>query len=100
MIRSPSPCALLHAHLGAPRVPGAVELPPGALCWVCAGSCSRALPREAWLGASYTGQTKVRVPSSPWICEPCVYLHSRNAPVPGRSPGPCSACSKKASRKK
>lgn len=83
---SPSPCALLHAHLGAPPVDGCVVAPGGALCWVCAGPAARGVPRQDWTGASYTGQNKVRCPSSAWVCEPCVYLHSRNAPVPGRPP--------------
>ena len=79
---------MLHAHLGGPIVEGCVVAPPGSLCWVCAGPAPRAMPRADWNGASYSGQNKVRCPSSPWVCEPCVYLHSRTAPVPGRPPAP------------
>lgn len=79
-----SPSSMLHAVLGSPRVDGCVDLEAPSLCWICGDMARRALARAAWLGAKYTGQNKVRAPSSPWICEPCVHLHSRVAPVPGR----------------
>jgi len=77
---------MLHAVLGSPGVAGCVGLVQPSVCWVCGDQTVRALRRADWMGATYTGQNKVRAPSSPWICEPCVYLHSRSAPVPGRPP--------------
>lgn len=36
------------------------------------------------MGASYTGQNRVRCPTSTRVCEPCVFVHARSFPVPGR----------------
>lgn len=55
-------------------------------CWVCGGETKRGMPREKWSGASFTGQNKVRCPGSNFVCEPCVHVTSRIAPVPGRPP--------------
>lgn len=71
---------------GSPRVEGCAAIPL-APCWVCGAETMRAMPREAWMGASYTGQNRVRCPESIWVCEPCLHVMSRIAPVPGRPPG-------------
>lgn len=80
--------ALLHAHVAPPPSDGCAELPRGALCWMCGGAAGRGTERAGWAGASFTGQNKVRVPSSPWVCEPCVWVCSRVSPVPGRPAKP------------
>ncbi len=84
----PAPCQMLYDFIAAPPVAEAVTLPVAALCWVCAGTTTRAVAQKDWAGSSYTGQTKVRCPSSAWVCEACVYLHSRITPVPGRPAAP------------
>lgn len=71
---------------GSPVVADCVDLDAAAVCWVCAGRTLRAMDRYDWTGASYTGQSRVKAPSSAWVCEPCVHIHSRIAPVPGRPP--------------
>lgn len=84
----PAPCQMLYDFIAAPPVPEAVTLPVAVLCWICAGTTTRAIPQKDFNGSSYTGQNKVRCPSSPWVCEACVYLHSRTTPVPGRPAAP------------
>lgn len=59
---------------------------PGARCWVCAGDAGRSADRESWMGSSFVGQNKVRCPESSRVCEPCLFVMSRIAPVPGRPP--------------
>lgn len=76
--------ALLHAHCGSPRVDECSDTP--GVCWVCAGECVRSMPRLDWMGASYTGQNRVRAPESQIVCEPCVWVGARSSPVPGRPP--------------
>jgi hypothetical protein len=44
------------------------------------------MPRDAWNGASFTGQNRVRAPHSSLVCAPCVWFTSRLSPVPGRPP--------------
>lgn len=39
-----------------------------------------------------TDQNQCRDPGADYVCEACVYVRSRSSPVPGRLPGPCSAC--------
>lgn len=84
----PSAAQLLFEHIGSPRSEDCDNLHEPEPCWVCAGLAVRGMrvghgARE-WGGSSYTGQSKVRSPSSRHVCEPCVYLHSRITPVPGR----------------
>lgn len=57
---------------------------PEEPCWVCAGNSSRGMPIENWNGASFTGQNRVKAPTGNFVCEPCVFVTSRIAPVPGR----------------
>lgn len=73
---------------GAPRVEECQDVPAGTRCWVCAGETTRAAVREEWQGASFTGQNRVRCPESNWVCEACLHVMSRIAPVPGRPPAP------------
>lgn len=80
-----SPTYLCWIVLGSPKHIECADT-PGARCWVCAGPAERSMPRADWLGSSYTGQNRVKLPSSNAVCEPCVWLHSRNTPVPGRPP--------------
>lgn len=39
-----------------------------------------------------TDQNQCRDPGADYVCEACLYVRSRTSPVPGRLPGPCSAC--------
>lgn len=39
-----------------------------------------------------TDQSQCRDPGADYVCEACLYVRSRSSPVPGRLPGPCSAC--------
>ena len=66
---------------------------PDAGCWCCGG---RGYPRgqdaTKWTANSMTDQNQCRDPGADYVCEACVYVRSRSSPVPGRLPGPCSAC--------
>lgn len=53
-------------------------------CWMCAGLMSRGMPVDKFNGASFTGQNKVRLPNATHVCEPCIFVCSRIAPVLGR----------------
>lgn len=77
---------ILYAHIGAPSVKDCLRAPQASLCWVCAGPAPVAMPRKDWNGASFTGQSRVRAPSSQWVCTACVWFASRISPVPGRPP--------------
>ena len=78
---------LLHARIGAAPSPDCGPMPSVAPCWLCgAVGATRGMARADWNGASFTGQNRVRVPSSDWVCEPCVYFCARLSPVPGRPP--------------
>lgn len=85
-----SAAQILWAHIGSP--PSSDCSPADGLCWVCAGPVERGMRvghgASQWGGSSYTGQSKVRSPASLYVCEPCVYLHSRITPVPGRPAAP------------
>lgn len=83
-----SASAIVHEVCGSPVVEGCAETPAGTRCWVCAGEAPRGMPREKWQGALFTSQNRVRLASSDWVCEPCVHVASRIAPVPGRPPAP------------
>lgn len=69
--------------VGSPTHPDCIETPL-LHCWICAGPAHRSLSRSNWLGPTFTGQNRVRCPSSNVICEPCAFVHSRSFPVPGR----------------
>lgn len=78
--------AIVWAICGSPLVDDCVDAPAGARCWVCGVGAHRAMPRDDWNGATFTGQNRCARVESRWVCQPCVYIHSRLAPVPGRPP--------------
>ena len=81
--KAPSATHLTWIASGSPRQEGCSDT-PGELCWVCAGDAGRSVLRTDWQGANYTGQNRVKYPPGTWVCEPCIFLHSRLSPVPGR----------------
>lgn len=81
-----SPSSAVHAICGGGQVAGAVDLPPGERCWLCAGEASRGVPVDDWMGANFTGQNRARSPRSTHVCEACVYIAARSSYVPGRPP--------------
>lgn len=58
--------------------------PHGGVCWMCAGAMTRGQHVDSFNGASFTGQNKVRRPTATHVCEPCIFICSRIAPVLGR----------------
>ena len=90
MMLGDSPTKWCWMAAGSPRHEDCVD--SSGQCWVCGGQSNRTMPRSKWLGATYTGQNRVKAWHSDVICEPCVFLHSRTFPVPGRPPGKCSGC--------
>lgn len=78
---------LLWSILGAPQRDDC-EATDGLPCWLCGHRWDRGQPVEQWSGASFTGQNRVRHPVGTHVCEPCVQVCSRVAPVPGRPPKP------------
>lgn len=79
-----SPTTWCWQAAGAPKHEDCEDQP--GVCWVCGGHAIRTLARSKWLGATYTGQNRVKAWNSNRICEPCVWIHSRTFPVPGRPP--------------
>lgn len=75
---------LLYRHLGLGSRDDCG--PAVGLCWLCAAAAARGQRVTEWSGASFTGQNRVRCPDAEWVCEPCVHVCSRVAPVPGRPP--------------
>lgn len=69
---------------GAPRMSQCENVV--GMCWLCAGEMTRGQRVEKWAGASFTGQSRVRIPSATHVCEPCVFVCSRTSPVLGRPP--------------
>lgn len=57
-------------------------------CWMCGGESTRGIMVGKWMGATYTGQNKVRFPQGDWVCEACVLVCARSTPVPGRPAKP------------
>lgn len=78
---------LLWPLLGSP-VRDDCEPSDGGPCWLCGAPWERGQLVERWSGANFTGQNRVRSPVSRYVCEPCVQVCSRVAPVPGRPPKP------------
>lgn len=78
-------------HLWSTLSPGARDdciVTQGEPCWLCASPWGRGQLVDKWNGKSFTGQNRVRSPGSLYVCEPCVHVCSRIAPVPGRPPKP------------
>jgi hypothetical protein len=76
---SPSASQLLHAREGSPVVAECADVGI-APCWVCGSPSSRAQPRAAWQGANFTGQSRVRAPTSEHVCEACVWAMAGRPP--------------------
>jgi len=68
----PTASTLLHRSQGSPAHPECEPVGSDVPCWLCGGPCVRAMRREAWNGATFTGQNNVRAWHSEWVCEPCV----------------------------
>lgn len=67
------------------EIGGSREIPECAVfdafrCWVCACESTRGMLRSKWMGASFTGQNKVRAPASNYVCESCVVVMSGKPP--------------------
>lgn len=69
---NPSASTLLHRSQGSPQHPECRAVGSDVACWLCGGPCDRAMRREDWNGATFTGQNNVRAWHSEWVCEPCV----------------------------
>lgn len=85
MMNMTSASQMLFESVRSPPVDGCAAI-ASVPCWLCGSPWSRAVSVEEWNGASFTGQNRVRCPSSPWVCEPCAWVCSRLSPVPGRPP--------------
>lgn len=81
--RDYSPSLLIHVLCASLRQPDC-EPRDGTPCYVCASPVTRGLATDDWAGASFTGQNRVRCPTALYVCEPCIFVMSRVAPVPGR----------------
>lgn len=69
---------------GRPRDESCEDVP--SVCWVCGGSADRSILVTEWSGAEYASQHRVKAWDSDRVCEPCIVIHSRISPVPGRPP--------------
>lgn len=87
-----SACQWLYQHIGSPSVPECSNLSVPMSCWLCAGETTRGRNRVEWAAANMTDQNQARCPGSGIVCEACMQLRSRTAPVPGREAGKCSRC--------
>jgi hypothetical protein len=47
---------------------------------------------EDWLSDGFVDHDRVALPTSPVVCEACVFVCSRTSPVPGRPPQACKVC--------
>lgn len=75
----PSPSAIIHRLTGsAPHHLCSDQRP--FVCWVCGSPSARGIQRYKWMGANFTGQNKVRCPSSEHVCEPCVHVTAGKPP--------------------
>lgn len=77
-----SPASILHAIAGAPALDGAIDLPPGCRCWLCARTMSRGVDRVRWEGANFQNQNTAREQGAAYVCEPCAWVCSW-VPPPG-----------------
>lgn len=83
------PQAVHEAH-GSPLVAGCDAV--DAKCYLCGGTCGRGMAVNKWMGSGFSDQARVALPLSTVVCEACVHVTSRVAPVLGRPPGKCSVC--------
>lgn len=58
--------------------------PCSGRCWLCGGNVGRGMQVDDWLPDTFTAHSRAAVPSSPVVCEACVFVCSRVSPVPGR----------------
>lgn len=75
---------LLHGHHGHPEVKGCADRAV-ELCYVCACPWPRSQPVVDWMGTNFTGQGLVLAPTSPLICEACVWAMAGKPPHTLRS---------------
>ncbi len=73
-----TPTPILWAVAGSPAVPNAE--PHEGRCWICASDMARGVRVDRWMGASFTGQNRVRSPTSSHVCEPCVWAMAGKPP--------------------
>lgn len=60
-------------------------------CWYCGGPMERGQPINKWAGSNFNAYARAmyRLSSTAThVCEGCIYICSRTAPVPGRPPAP------------
>lgn len=69
---------ILYAHVGSPAVPLA-ESHDGR-CWICAAEMARGVRVEKWMGAQFTGQNRVRLPTATHVCEACIWAMAGKPP--------------------
>lgn len=82
-----SPSQLLHEHLGTPPSDKCALREAPFVCWFCGGaSVGRGCLVSQWDGAVSVVPDRIKAPTSPLLCEACVYFASRLSPVPGRLP--------------
>ena len=86
-----SAASLLHRACGSPVIAECGDLAP-VPCWHCGGDTVRGRLVAEWAGASFTGQNRIRCPSSLHICEACVWVMARSSDVPGRPAAPGQQC--------
>lgn len=73
----------LWSRSGAPTVADAVDV-PRSFCWVCAGTTTRGVLVERWMGSNFVGQNRVRMPSAQHVCEACVHVMAGRPPDTAR----------------
>lgn len=49
-------------------------------CYVCAGTATRGMLRDDWMGENFTAQARVRSPESALVCESCVVVMAGKPP--------------------
>lgn len=70
---------ILHAHHGSPLVDGCADVDVRA-CYVCGRPWARGQRVSEWMGDNFTGQSLVACPTSPLICEACVWAMAGRPP--------------------
>lgn len=86
-----SAASIMHLACGSPVVAEATDIAVTA-CWHCGGETTRGVRVADWMGASFTGQNRIRAPQSEYVCEACIWVMSRASAVPGRPAQPGQAC--------
>lgn len=81
-----TPTQIVYAAHGSPVLEQCEEA--AGRCYVCVGELSRGQSVAKWMGSNFTDQNRARNPLASHVCEACVYVHSRTAPVLGRPAKP------------